>query len=224
MQHPRSLLAVTLVALALGLLLVVQFRTQSVGSGMGELSAQDLTLLVANLNTRNDLLRAEVGDLQRQLGALQTGAATGETSAGQLRLDLARIRSWSGLAPASGPGVQIVISGPLPGAAIEDLLNELRNAGAEAIAVDDVRVVTGTVVAGDPGALSVENTPLGDTFTIVAIGHPETLTGSLTRAGGIVSLLAATYPGASVTVAPRDDLQLTATDRDLQPAHGSPHV
>ena len=45
----------------------------------------------------------------------------------------------------------ISISGPIDGSGVEELINELRNAGAEAIGVGGVRVVTGVVVTGAPG-------------------------------------------------------------------------
>ena len=92
------------------------------------------------------------------------------------------------------------------------MINELHNAGAEAIAIDDVRVVTGTVIGGLPGSISVDDTPLGDPFTIRAIGAPESLTGSLTRAGGIVAQLAATVPDAALDIQPTTAMTLPATD------------
>ncbi len=222
MRHPRSQLALAAITLLLGFLLVVQVRAQQAGSGLGAQSSQDLTLLIANLTTRNDTLRAEVADLQRQLDAMSAARARGETSIDQLRRDLERIRLWAGLEPVAGPGVRILVVGGVAAPAITDLINELRNVGAEAIAVDDVRVVAGTVVAGPPGALSVENTALGDRITVGAIGNPQALTGALTRAGGIVAQLQATYEGVTVEVTPVDALELPATVRTLVPVLGAP--
>ncbi len=222
MSRPRSQLALAAVALILGLLVVVQLRAQAGGSTLANLSSQDLTTLIANLNTRNDELRSEVAKLQAEEQQLTEQAATGQTSIGQLTTDLAQTRAWAGLSAVSGPGIRITVAGALPGTAVEDVLNELRNAGAEAIAVGGVRVVPGVVVAGQPGALSLVNTPLDDPFEIDAVGSSETLTGSLTRAGGIVQQLAATFPDAQLTVTPIDQLIVPPTDRQLVPAHGSP--
>ena len=61
-------------------------------------------------------------------------------------------------------------------------------------------------------------------FEIRAIGSREGLTGSLTRIGGIVAQLSATYPSAVVTVTPVDALVLPATTRSLQPAYGTPRL
>ena len=113
---------------------------------------------------------------------------------------------------------------PLGAPDLEDVNNVLRNAGAEAIAIDDVRIVTGTVIGGTTGALSVDDTPLADPFTIRAIGVQESMTGSLTRAGGIVAQLAATSPDAALDIEPTDRMTLPATDRNLVPADGRPRL
>jgi uncharacterized protein YlxW (UPF0749 family) len=224
MYRLRSQLTISAVALALGFLVVLQLRVQQSSPGLSALSAQDLTVLVANLNTRNDQLRTEIARLERELGTLNGAQARGETSVDQIRQDLARLRAWGGLEPVTGPGVTITISGRIEGAGVEDLINELHNAGAEAIAVEDVRVVPGSIVAGPESALSIENTPLGDPFEVRAIGSPETLTGSLTRIGGVVAQLAATYPLAELTVTPVERLELPATERDLLPRNGRPRL
>jgi uncharacterized protein YlxW (UPF0749 family) len=224
MRSRRAQVSVTAVAFLLGFLVVVQLRSQAGLSGLEARSAQELTVLVANLTSRNDQLRREVATLEREVSELTQAAARGESSVDRLRTDLSRLRSWAGLDPVVGPGVRVTVSGLLPGAAVEDLLNELRNAGAEAIAVSGIRVVPGSVVAGPPGGLSIENTPLPDPFEIEAIGSPETLTGSLTRSGGIVAQLSARFPEATLTVTPLERLRLAATERDLRPSHGRPSL
>ncbi len=224
MRKPANQLSIAVVAMILGLLLVIQFRSQSAGTGLEAQSAQDLTVLVANLNTRNDQLRAEVATTEGELADLQSAKSRGESSADQLRLDLSRVRAWAGLDAVTGSGIRVTVTGSIAGSGVEDLLNELQNAGAEALAVSDVRVVPGTVVAGNPGDLSVENTELTDPFEVTALGNPETLTGSLTRAGGIVSQLAATFPDAQITVLPMDLVAIPATARNLVPAHGTPRL
>jgi uncharacterized protein YlxW (UPF0749 family) len=224
LRAPSSQLLVAAVAFMLGVLVVVQIRSQSGGDRLATLSAQDLTLLVGNLNSDNDRLRGEIASLQRQLDSLELGGTRGATSVAAIRADLDRIRAWSGLDPVAGDGVTVTIRGPVGAPDVEDIVNELHNAGAEAIAIDDVRVVTGTVIGGLPGSLSVDDTPLTDPFTIRAIGAKASLTGSLTRAGGIVAQLAATNPDAALDIQPTERMTLPATTRNLVPAHGRPRL
>jgi uncharacterized protein YlxW (UPF0749 family) len=218
----RDRLAVAAICLLLGFLVVVQARSQASGTGLEDSSAQDLTLLVANLTTRNDQLRSDVADLERQLAALQADQARGGTSVDQLQADLDRVRAWSGVAAVQGPGVHVLVHGPISGTGIADLLNELRNAGSEAIAVAGIRVVAGTAVSGPPGGVAVDGAPLDDPVEVEAIGSSAALVGSLMRPGGIVAQLAATYAGVTVDVTPVDLLTLPATARNLVPADGKP--
>jgi len=220
----RQRWSITLVAAVLGVLVVAQLRSQAANPGLSNLSAQELTLVIANVNDRNEGLRAEVAALERQVAFLTDARDRGVSAIDQLRSDLASLEAWAGLTPVSGPGVSIRVAGQIGGEGVEDLLNELRNAGAEAISVADVRVVPRTVVFGEPGALSVENTPLTDGFEIRAIGSPQILTGTLTRGGGVIAQLSATYEGLSITVTPLDTVAIPATERDLVPAHGTPSL
>lgn len=219
-----SRLTVAAVAGLLGILAVGQLRGQAGVPGLSNLSATELTQLIANLTTGNDLLRDEIAELSRQQADLQVANDRGETTAGELERDLARIRAWAGLTAVTGQGVTILIRGPIGGDGVEELINELRNAGAEAVAVDGVRVVMGVVVAGAPGALSVENQPIGEAFEIQAIGSPQILTGTLTRTGGVIAQVGATYPEASVTVTPVERLTLPATNRTLIPSEAEPRL
>jgi uncharacterized protein YlxW (UPF0749 family) len=131
---------------------------------------------------------------------------------------------YAGIDPAVGPGVSITVRGPIDGPGIEDLVNELRNAGAEAMAIDDTRLVPGVVAVGAAGSATLDARPLDDPFTLAAIGAPDKLTGSLTRPGGIIAQLSATQPEVTVEVTPLDRIHVPATDRELVPSHGHPRL
>jgi len=223
--HRRgSQLTIAAVAFILGALVVVQLRSQAGAEGLAQLSSQDLTILVANLNARNDQLRREASTLDRELATLVQNRSRGDVSIDEISADLERVRAYAGLDPVAGPGVTISVDGPIDAAGVEELVNELRNAGAEAIAAGGVRIVNGVVVTGPIGGLQVDVMPLDDGFVLEAIGAPDKLTGSLTRSGGVIAQLAATLPDVVVTVTPVDRLELPATTRTLVPAHGRPRL
>ena len=224
MRRTSNQLTIAAVAFILGMLVVVQLRAQAVGSGLGSMSSQDLTVFVANLNGGLEQRRQEIASLERDLADLSLDRDRGVVSLDQARAELARIRAYAGLDPVAGPGVTVTIDGPIDGPGVEDLLNELRNAGAEAITVGGVRVVIGTIVSGGPGDLLVDGVRLEDPFEVSAIGAAETLTGSLTRIGGIVAQVGATYPEVTLTVTPVERLELPATSRSLVPTHGGPRL
>ncbi len=224
MHRMRSQLTIAMVTALLGLLVVVQLRSQAGPTGLALLSSQDLTVLVANVNARNDELRTEASTLERQLQDVVQHRSSGGASIDEIRDDLDRVRAYAGLEPVAGPGLMISIRGPIDGQGVEELINELRNAGAEAISVGGVRVVTGVVVVGPAGATRVDGQLLGVAFDLDAIGAPDKLVGSLTRSGGVIAQLAATLPDVTLTVTPTDRVELPATERTLTPAHGSPRL
>ena len=224
MRRRRNQVTIAAVTFLLGVLVVVQLRTQASSAAFAGLSSQDLTVLVANLDDRNDQLRTEVATLERELGVLSQNTQRGDVSLDELRADLRRVRLYAGIDPATGPGVTITVRGPIDGPGIEDLVNELRNAGAEAMALDDVRLVPGVVAIGPAGGVMLGSDALADPFTLSAIGAPDKLTGSLTRPGGIIAQLSATQPEVSVEVTPLDRIAVPATERELVPSHGHPRL
>ena len=224
MRRRDGRIAVTLVLALLGFLGYVQFTSQSASDGLAGLSVQDLGELVANLTTRNNQLRDEIGTLDRQREAVNGAVDRGDTSAVQIRSDLSRVLGWSGVLGITGTGVTVAVEGPLPGDAVQELINELRNAGAEAISIGTIRVVPGVVVTGPAGNLVVTGIPLADPLELIAIGNPESLSGSLTRAGGPIAQLAARYPGVAISVNTADRVSVPPTDRDLAPRLGRPRI
>lgn len=220
----RGPMAVAAVLFLLGFLVVVQARSQAQDQGLAQLSVQDLTELVANVTARNNQLRVEVATLQAQQAQLASAAQRGDTSTTQIRSDLSHILAWAGALPITGQGVRVTVSGPLPAQSVTRLVNELRNAGAEAIAVNDVRIVPGVVVTGDPGKLVIGGTAAPGALTLVAVGQPETLAGSLSRAGGIVAQLTAQFPAITMRVDPADRIEIPATTRSLTPTLGRPRL
>jgi uncharacterized protein YlxW (UPF0749 family) len=217
-------IALTFVLLLLGFLVVVQLRSQAASEGLNNLTVQELGELVGNLTTRNDQLRQEVANLERQRDGVASAVERGDTSAAQVRSDLGRVLAWSGALGVSGTGVRVTVTGSLPGAAVEELLNELRNAGAEAISIGSIRIVPGVVVSGAGGALMVAGVPLSDTIEILAVGQPDILAGSLTRSGGPIAQLGARYPDTLVNVSAVDLLEIPPTNRDLSPSLGRPSL
>ena len=224
MRRTTGRLAVGIVLALLGFLVVAQAHSQAANQGLTALSVQDLTELVANVTARNNQLRLEIATLDDQHRALTQAVQNGDTSTTGIRNDLSHVLAWSGDLGVRGEGVRVSVHGPVPAGAINGLINELRNASAEAISIGGVRLVPGVVVDGVPGSLSVVGVPLADPAVVLAVGQPDTLAGSLSRAGGLVAQVAARYPDAAVTVDSLDLVIVPPTDRDLTPTLGKPKL
>jgi len=70
-----------------------------------------------------------------------------------------------------------------------DLLNELNSAGAEAISINDQRMVNNTEVRFAGTQINVNTIPLNSPFSIKAIGNSSTLEGAINQRFGIVSTI-----------------------------------
>ena len=104
MRVRRNQLTIAAVAFVLGLLVVVQLRAQAGSTGLAALSAQDLTVLVANLNERNDQLRARGRHARARARRRSTpNQARGDASIDEIRTDLRRVRAYAGLDPVDRP-------------------------------------------------------------------------------------------------------------------------
>ena len=98
------------------------------------------------------------------------------------------IDAFGGLVGVEGQGIRIMAEGSFDPIAVNDLIHELRNAGAEAIAVDDIRITAQSVAVLGTSAIEIDGVPIGPTFEISAIGSPDGLKAAIERPGGILSL------------------------------------
>ena len=71
---------------------------------------------------------------------------------------------------------------------ILSVINELKNAGAEAISINDQRVVTTSAILCDGNVVRINKEKVGVPFVIKAIGLPESLA-ALERPGGYLEYL-----------------------------------
>jgi len=209
------------VAILIGLLGVGQLRSQARPTEISSLSAQELSTLVETLTTRNRELRSGLADIREQLREYRLSGSQGESALQVGREDLRRITAFAGLAAVDGQGIVMTVEGGLAAIALNDLINELRNAGAEAIAVDEVRITARSVVVQGPLALRVDGVDVGHRFTLRAVGSPDGLLGAMERPGGIISQLKL-FISATIEVRQVESVQLPATSLSLLPETGEP--
>jgi uncharacterized protein YlxW (UPF0749 family) len=93
----------------------------------------------------------------------------------------------------------------------EDILrvvNELKAAGAEAIAVNEQRLITTTGIRCSGSTIKINKKDLVPPFVITAIGNPETLEGALKMRGGVIDHLQ--FFGIQVSVKKVEKLEIPA--------------
>jgi len=90
---------------------------------------------------------------------------------------------------ADTPGVLDVSDYLVHDGDIIQVINELKNAGAEAISVNDQRIVGTTAIVCDGNVVRINGEKIGAPYIIRAIGVPEYLESSLLRPEGYIARL-----------------------------------
>ena len=209
------------VALIIGILLVGQLRSQARPIELSSLSAQELSTLVETLSARNVVLSDGLANLREQTREYERAEVLGQSDLEVTEEVLHRYAAFAGLSAVEGQGIVMEIDGSFDPTAVNDLIHELRNAGAEAIAVDDVRITAGSVAVLGAGTIEIDGIPVGRSFSISAIGSPSGLRGNIERPGGILTLLQQAV-NAVFVVSERTILTVPATERDLTPQVARP--
>jgi uncharacterized protein YlxW (UPF0749 family) len=221
MASRAAQISLTGVALIIGMLLVGQLRSQARPTELSTLSSQDLSTLIETLSDRNRELRSGLSDVREQLREYRAAEPQGQSALDVSSEDLRRITAFSGEASVEGQGIVLTASGDLDAIALNDLVNELRNAGAEALAVDGVRITAASVCVQGSGSLEIDGVPIGQTFTIRAVGDPDGLLAALERPGGIISQLKL-FVHATIDVSQSQQVLIPATRRSLAPTVAKP--
>lgn len=182
----RPHLLIGLLFLVLGLLVTVAIVRPGDDEPWRNARTEDLVQVLDDLGARQDRLEAESARLSALQADLESGSTVEAVAEAQRRL--AALQVLSGTTPVTGPGVTITIADPGGGVdapVILDAVQELRDAGAEAIQVGTTRVVVGTWFADGPTGIVVDGSPLTTPIRIVAIGDPETMSAALSIPGGL---------------------------------------
>lgn len=204
------------VALLIGILLVGQLRSQAPAIELSSLPAQELSTYIETLQQRNVELADGLADLREQIREYEREAARGQSTLTLTQEDLERFQAFAGLMPVIGQGITLQVEGDFDPTNVNDLVYELRNAGAEAIAVDDIRITARSVAVLGPDAIQIDGRPIGRYFEIHAIGSPQGLQSAMERPGGILRQLAQAV-GATYRIEPETSMVVPATERDLTP-------
>jgi uncharacterized protein YlxW (UPF0749 family) len=209
------------VALLIGALLVGQLRSQARPIELANLSPQELSTLIETLSARNAELRDGLADLRDQVSDYERAAAEGQSSLAIGQEDLLRVEAFGGLGAVEGQGIVVEGEGSFDPTSVNDIIQELRNAGADAIAIDDIRITARSVAVLGTSAIEIDGVPIGRAFTVTAIGSPGGLTTAMTREGGLLQLLEQSIQ-ARFTIREDRSLVVPATQRDLTPTAARP--
>jgi uncharacterized protein YlxW (UPF0749 family) len=220
---PAQVLAGVLCA-ALGFAIAVQVSQSSTDS-LSTMRESELVNLLDQTTRQADELQEQVAELDRTRQELQSGSSSREAALEAATRSAAVQGILSGRLPAEGPGITVTISDPsgkVSALTLLNLLEELRNAGAEAVQLGDLRLTASSyVIAADQG-VEVDGTVLTPPYRWIAIGDASTMATALSIPGGAIAKVQ--VDGGSATVEQHDEVQVTATRTPSEPEFATPVV
>jgi uncharacterized protein YlxW (UPF0749 family) len=197
----RAQLIVALLLFVLGLGLAIQVRSTSENSSLRGARQEDLVRILDELDDRTKRLEDEKQSLEGQRTELENSSDQAEEARRQTRQKARQLGVLAGTVGAQGPGIELTVTDP--GKSVEadmllDAVQELRAAGAEAIEVNNVRVVASTYFSDSPGGVRVDGHKISPPYRFEVIGKPKDLEPALNIPGGVVQTLRKEQADASV--------------------------
>lgn len=223
--RPRPTLAnllITVLAVALGFAIAAQVH-QTQSQGLENLREGDLVRILDTVNQDGTRLEQEVASLKASRDRLQSGATSREEAlaAAQDRLD--RLGILTGTVPAVGPGITLTINDPgnkVTSPVLLDAVQELRDAGAEAIQINRIRIVASTYFTDGSAGIEISGLPIQAPYTVIAIGDGQTLATAMDIPGGVSESVRSL--GGTTTVTPQSQVTVTALHSVSAPEYAQP--
>jgi uncharacterized protein YlxW (UPF0749 family) len=219
MHDARWQVPILIASVLLGIVITMQFRHQR------SLPPSNINLQLQAMNkyleTERNKLTADLTETREKVAKYEQALGTEDESLKLIKQALNEARMQAGLLPVHGPGIQVTLDDSLkkPGpdddpyffivhdTDIQAIVNELWAAGAEAISVNDQRVVTSTSVRCVGPTVLVNSVKMTPPYVIHALGAPSTLETTLKMNGGVLaSLEASRQKGVRIDITKENNL------------------
>ncbi len=184
----RAAVVLFLPMLLLGLVVGLQWQTQSTRSPIASRYSADLAESAVEMQHEQDGLKGQLTDLRSRLDAIQQQASTLDSSTASLAKRIELLRDSSGLTAKTGSGVVVTLDdGRIPASAprrsielaivhsqdVADVFNAAWKAGAVGIAVNGERVTSATACVGS--TIQINGRLMSPPFVVSILGRPDQL-------------------------------------------------
>ncbi|MEU8567340.1 DUF881 domain-containing protein [Streptomyces pathocidini] len=187
----RAQLIVALLLFVLGLGLAIQVRSTTENSALRGARQEDLVRILDELDNRTQRLEDEKRRLETQRTELENSSDQAEEARRQTVQKEQQLGVLAGTVAAEGPGINLTVSNAnsVQADMLLDAIQELRAAGAEAIQLNDVRVVADTYFSDVDGGVRVDGKRISPPYEFKVIGKPQDLEPALNIPGGVVQTM-----------------------------------
>ena len=228
MKNKNAYTAIGIVCIVLAAAITVQVRTmQGENSAVSQAFANsELKDSLLEWKERSDNAEADLEQSVKRLEELrQTSTENGNSSA-EKQEELKTYNQLLALTDVTGEGITMTVTDSIQtntaidmnnlivhDSDLRSLVNELANAGAEAISINDERIVNTTAITCAGNVILINGNKVGSPFTIKAIGNSSYLESSLVGNGGTVDEMR--KRGLDIVIDRENNITISKYNKDI---------
>ena len=157
---------------------------------------------VLRMKEKYDITYSNLENAQKELEKVRQEATQNDSTAEGKEQELKENNMILGNIDVTGEGVEVILQDAVNATSsfnlsdqlihftdIQWVVNELRNAGAEAIEVNGQRIVNTSAITCEGNIIKINGERIGSPFIIKAIGSKSLLYGALERAGSYLDII-----------------------------------
>lgn len=220
MRSKKGQISIMAVCLVLGIMLAIQFKnTQNTDINLRGDRSDEIYTKYITVTEERDALAEEVLSLRGKVANVRNN----NNATQEIQEELQKSNMTAGLLPVYGPGIIVTLNDSAqqiqPGenpnnylvhdTHIQDLVNELKASGAEAISINNERIIAMSEIRCAGTTILVNTNKIAPPFIIKVIGDPQMLESGLAIKGGIAQTLK-DYYGLQVQIQKNEKITIPA--------------
>lgn len=188
----KNIVTLTLITLLSGFFFVSVYNYQLISDIKSNPQRNSsLVRIIENLEDEISSEQERLTEMREKIAAIEASIANEEKNIQSLRAELSSHRKVAGLVALNGPGIKVVLDDNKEGLSdnpennpnnyivhyesLLALVEELKRAGAEAISINEQRLITTSDIRCVGNVVLVNTTRIAPPFEISAIGNPMLL-------------------------------------------------
>ena len=233
MIHKRKgSLAIAVICIFVGVLIILQMKTvDQIGGSVDSERAGDLAAELKLLEEKNQELTDQLKDLQDQLSTYESSAAGTDETIQKKQEALEKEKILSGVLDTAGEGLIITIDSEISQSSdaalyskssdlLLALVNELNAAGAEAIAINNERIINTSEIRQAGSYININRNKYAAPFEVKVIGNPHDLSAAIKMRAGVVDTMQSNK--LKVTIQEMDEVYIEAYDGVISQKYAHP--
>lgn len=193
-------------AVLLGFFAVVQSRSYGNVDFLLRDAESNIFQEIRILKQKNEDLKSEISELELTLSQL----ADQNLALQAIEDEIKKYRKLSGGLSIFGPGLTVTIDGTITTPWMIDLVNDFFSSGAQAVAVNGIRLVNPTIGFDTlpQGQILLNGSILSPPYVFDVIGESSSLKNILELPGGVFDRLKSAFPGIKIETVSKDIIQM----------------